>query len=226
MREAAAGPTFEFGFKGGLGMAKLTGDDTKGIVAIEDFDITMTGNVDQYKMGFTGGVYFTVNFTDMFGLRLETLFAMKGGKGEVEGVISDPGLGDVPFSADVTFKLNYFELPLLAVLNIPIGETAAFKVMAGPALSFNTSAKIQMELAMLGYFIDQTEDIDEFVKGTDLGGVAGAGFEFSVGTVDIFVDGRWTFGFSSIDDSDDDLDVKNSALSFLAGVGIPFGMAE
>ncbi len=226
VREAAAGPTFEFGLRGGLSMAKLTGDDTKGIIRLEDYDATISGDVDQYRMGFTGGVYLMVNVTEMFGVRLEALYAMKGGKGEVEGTVDYSGLEDVPFTADVTFKLAYIEIPLLAVLSIPVGETAKFNAMAGPAVSFKTSAELQIELAIMGYFIDQTEDIDEYVKGTDVGGVIGGGFSFEVGQVNLFVDGRWTFGFSSIDDSGEDIDVKNSALSFMAGVGIPFGAGE
>lgn len=226
VREAAAGPTFEFGLRGGLGMAKLTGDYTEGIIRLEDYDATISGDVDQYRMGFAGGVYFMVNVTEMFGVRLEALYAMKGGKGEVEGTVDYPGLEDVPFTADVTFKLAYFEMPLLAVLNIPVGETATFNVMAGPAISFKTSAELQMDIAIMGYFLDETEDIDDYVKGTDIGGVIGGGFSFEVGQVNLFVDGRWTFGFSSIDDSGEDIDVKNSALSFMAGVGIPFGAAE
>lgn len=226
VREATAGPTFEFGIRGGLDMAKLTGEDTEGIISFEDYDATISGDVDQYRMGFAGGVYFMVKVTEMFGVRLEALYAMKGGKGEIEGTVDYSGLEDVPFTADVTFKLTYFEVPLLAVLNIPIGEMATFNVMAGPAFSFKTSAELQMDIAIMGYFLDETEDIDEYVKGTDVGGVIGGGFSFEVGQVNLFIDGRWTFGFSSIDDSGEDIDVKNSTLSFMAGVGIPFGAGE
>ena len=221
-RGTSAEVTYEFGFKGGLNMGKITGDDTEGIVVIEDYDATLSGSFDSYRVGFAGGVYFMAHFTDMFGLRLEGLFVMKGGKGEIEGSIDVPTYGVVPFTADVTFKLNYLEFPLLGVLTVPLGETAKFNVMAGPAFAYNTSSKLKMEIGMLGYFLDQTEDIDEMVTGTDIGGVIGGGFEIDAGRVNLFIDGRWTFGFSSIDDSGEDLDVKNSNISFLAGIAVPF----
>lgn len=224
--DAAAETTYEFGFRGGLGMGKITGADAEGIVGIEDYDITISGKFDDYRFGFCGGVYMMAHFTEMLGLRLEALYVMKGGKGEVEGTIDDPGYGVVPFSADVTFKLNYIEMPLLAVLTVPLGEAAKFNVMAGPAFAFNTSSKLKMEIGILGYFLDQTEDIGEEVTGTDIGLVFGGGFEFDAGRVSLFVDGRWTLGISSIDDTGEDLDVKNSTLSFMGGVAIPIGATE
>ena len=223
LHEAAAGMDYEFGFKCGLSMGKITGADTEGIVSIEDYDVTLSGEFNDYRMGFVGGVYFMVHFTDMLGLRLEGLYAMKGGKGTVDGTIVDPGYGEVPFSADVIFKFNYVEIPLLAALRVPIDENVRFNAVAGPAFAFNMAAKLNMELGVMGYFIDQTEDIDDEVKGTDIGGVIGGGFEFDAGQVSLFVEGRWTFGFSSIDDSGEDLDVKNSALSFSGGIAIPLG---
>jgi len=223
---AAAATSFEFGFRGGLSMGKITGADAEGIVSIEDYDMTLSGKFDGYRPGFCGGVYMMAHFTEMIGLRLEALYVMKGGKGEVDGTINDPGYGLLPFSADVTFKLNYIELPLLAVLTVPLGEAVKFNVMAGPAVAFCTSSKLNIELGIMGYFIDQTEDIGEEVTGTDIGLVFGGGFAFDAGRVDLFVDGRWTFGLSSIDDTGEDLDVKNSALSFMGGIAIPIGATE
>lgn len=221
--DAAAAPSYEFGFRGGLNMGKLTGDDTEGIVSLEEYDATFSGEFDSYRLGFSGGIYFMAHLTDMFGLRLEALYVMRGGKGEVEGTLDVPDVGVVPFSADVTFKLDYIELPLLAVLSVPIGETVRFDAVAGPAFAFSTSSKLDIELGVMGYFIGQTEDIEDMVKTTDIGGVIGGGFTVDVGPVNLFIDGRWTFGFSSIDDSGDDLDVKNSNISFMGGVAVPLG---
>jgi hypothetical protein len=51
----------------------------------------MSGDVDQTKVGGIGGVYAMVSFTERFGLRLEGLATMKGGKGDVTGTIIDEG---------------------------------------------------------------------------------------------------------------------------------------
>lgn len=224
--DAAAGPSYEFGFRGGLDMGKITGDDTEGILFLEEYDATFSGEFNSYRFGFSGGVYFMLHLTDMVGVRLEALYVMKGGKGEVEGTLDVSDVGVVPFTADVTFKLNYIEFPLLAVLGVPLGETVKFNAMAGPALAFNTSSKLKMEIGAMGYFTDQTEDIKDKVTGTDIGGVIGGGFTFEAGSVNLFIDGRWTFGLSSIDDSGEDLDIKNSNLSFSGGIAIPLGAGE
>jgi hypothetical protein len=162
----------------------------------------------------------------MFGIRLETLYTMKGGKGEMSGTISDPSIGDVDFSADATLKLDYFEIPLLAVVSIPLSEKASFNIMAGPTFAFKVGAELALELRAMGMSQEETEDIDELVKGTDVGAVLGAGVTIDAGTVDIIVEGRYGLGFSSIDDTSEDLDLKTRYISFTAGLGIPFGVTE
>ena len=223
---AAAEPTFSFGFKGGMNMAKLGGEDATGFLDIDEFGIAAEGDIEAYRMGFVGGVFFMVHITEMFGIRLETLYTMKGGKGEMAGTISDATYGDVDFSADATLKLDYFEIPLLAVVSIPLAERASLNVMAGPTFAFKTGAELALDIKALGMSQEETEDIDDLVKGTDVGAVFGAGVTFSAGTVDIFVEGRYGLGFSSIDDTSDDLDLKTRYISFAAGVGIPFGAAQ
>lgn len=222
----AAEPTFSFGFKGGINAAKLGGDDTTGFLDIDEYGISASGDIESYRVGFVGGVFFMVHISDMFGIRLEALYAMKGGKGEMAGTISDDVYGDVAFNADATLRLDYFEIPLLAVVSVPLAERVSLNVMAGPTFAFKTGAELALELRAMGMSQEETEDIDELVKGTDVGAVFGAGFTFNAGTVDIFVEGRYGLGFSSIDDTSEDLDLKTRYFSFMAGLGIPFGVSE
>jgi hypothetical protein len=233
----AAQVTWELGVKAGLGLAKLTGDDTKqtesGTIDLGDgfYGIgNFTQTFDETKTGFVGGVYATAQVNERFGVRIEGLYTQKGGTGKNSGEmdIYDPGdtfLGTAAFGGENTITLDYFEIPLLAVFSFPISPSATFDVFAGPALAFNTNAEGESEQSIT--FEGDTEtisekvDIKDDIEGTDFGGVLGAGVSFDLEKVVLFGEARWTYGFTKIDKSDDAWDIKNSAFGFIVGVGIP-----
>jgi hypothetical protein len=229
--------TWEIGVKAGLGIAKLTGDDTKdtesgefdlgsGFYGIGEFSQTF----DETKTGFVGGVYATAQINERFGVRLEGLYTQKGGTGKNSGGLDiyDPGdefLGTATLGGENTITLDYFEIPLLAVVSFPISPTATFDVFAGPAIAFNTKAEGESEQSLT--FLGDTEssketvDISDDIEGTDFGGVIGAGVSFDLARVVLFGEARWTYGFTEIDKSVEAWDIKNSAFGFIVGVGIP-----
>jgi len=229
--------TFELGVKAGLGLAKLTGDDTKmtedGVIDLGDGYYgqgTISQTFDESKLGFIGGIYATLQINQQFGIRLEGLYTKKGGKGKNSGTLdvydpTDTFMGTLSVSGENTLTLDYFEFPLLAVFSFPISPTATFDLFAGPALAFNTNAEFGTEVTMsfLGESESTTEktDISDDVEGTDFGGVLGAGVTFDLQSVVLFGEARWTYGFSKIDKSSDNMDIKNSAFGFMVGVGIP-----
>ncbi len=224
--------SWELGLKGGVGVTKLTGDDTKGSLDFSEPGFSLVGDGDSgdSKLGFVGGGYATIHVTDQFGVRLEALYFQKGGKGEFSGQGNEQGVGAFDFQGELTFTFDYFELPLLAVVSFPAGTSGTFEVYAGPALAFNTKAELKLELTVTVTdsaraggtgSVSETEDISDETKGIDFGGVIGAAFVFELTRVNLFFDGRWTYGFTKIDDSTDNADIKNSAFAFMAGVGFP-----
>jgi hypothetical protein len=238
----SAQPSFELGLKFGLGLSKVTGDDTKGSEDIY-MDLgdgwyaegNMTMDFGDMKPGFVGGAYATAHVNEMFGVRLEALYFKKGGKGDNSGELLmydefDVLQGAIDISGENTLTLDYFEIPLLAVLSFPAGESAAFEVFAGPAIAFNTKAEFETEvtLSVPGYSETETGKVDlsDDIKGTDFGGVLGAGFTFNLTSVSLFAEARWTMGFTKVDDSADPGDIKNSAFGFMAGVGIPLAKTQ
>ena len=74
--------------------------------------------------------------------------------------------------------------------------------------SWNLSAKYKIE----SDDFNDTDDVED-IKKTDFGIVFGFGTEFG----NICIDGRYEMGLTSIDDSDDNLDVKNRVFSFMLG---------
>ena len=230
----AAQPSFELGIKAGLGVTSLKGDDTTasesgrielggGAYALGDLAVS----IDDTKPGFVGGLYATVHINPRFAIRLEGLYSQKGGKGKNMGSLTfiDTTIGPpvtVSVSGENTVTLDYFEIPLLGVVSFPISPTGTFDVFAGVALAFNTKAEIEREviLSATGITVTETieEDLGDSTESTDFGGVLGGGVTFKLEHVVIFGEARWTYGFRKIDK---DGDIKNNAISFIVGLGIP-----
>lgn len=230
--------TWEAGLKGGVGFSKLSGSglsDTEPFFADLGGGFTaqgsLTAGLGDMRAGFMGGGYLLAHVTPSFGVRLEALYASKGTKGDNSGSIGiydalNVFQGAVDVSGTNTITLNYFELPLLAVMYFPSGPTGKFEVFAGPAFAFKTSGKSKSELTLsAGGSSDTesaTEDISDQVADTDFGGVLGVGYSHKTSNAILSIDLRWTQGFSKVDDSGG-ADWKNQNLSLMVGVGFPMG---
>lgn len=212
---AAAQVTWEAGFKGGLGLGKLRGDtQVAEVVDPGPPVIALSGDLKDFRTGFAGGAFATAKITEAFGIRIEALYAQRGGKGTVTVTQDGSPVG----TANITFKLDYFEVPMLAVGTFPAGVKAKVNVFGGPAVAFKARGKVRAEAAG----VSDEQDIGDSVESTDFGIAAGAGVSFaaSEGT-NLVIDGRYTLGLSKVDKGGTDL--KNSGLSFLAGFSFPLG---
>lgn len=217
---AASQPAWNFELVAGVDFTQLTGDDTDATLVFNDPDLgsgEVSGDIGGMKAGFTVGGLVTVDINDNFAVQSGLLWTRKGGDGDVTLRGDIPGLGVVDLTANVTMTLDYIDIPILGVLSFPAGETMRFRAMAGPVLSFNTKADVDIEVA--GY--SQSEDFGDNVKPVDVGGLIGAGLVIPAGALNVIFDARYTMGFTSIDDSDADADIKNSAFAVTAALGIP-----
>ena len=198
---AAAEPEWTLGFKGGLAIADLGGDD------VEADDIGT-------RTGFAGGLFAQVDLSENFGIRLEGLYHMKG---------ASEDSADVEF----TYKFDYIEFPVLLVGQIPASESVTVSAFAGPVLALNTKA--DLELSAGGATV--TADIKDYIASFEFALAFGLGAAFDVGSVVISLDGRYQLGMTTIDDglgeaifgTPVELDAKNQGWVFMAGVGFPVG---
>jgi len=178
----------QIGPKAGLNIANLGGDDADELIG-ESFDS---------KTGFGGGIFFMYQFSNMFAIQPEAYYSMKGATYKEGGV-------------EFTYTLDYFEVPLLLKLIIPIeGSNIRPSIFAGPAIGFNTTSKVKVEFDGES----QEEDLKDDIKSTDFSLVFGGGIGFMVGKNELGVDIRYILGLSSIDDSSEAFDLKNTAISF------------
>lgn len=173
------------GLKGGLNIAKMSGDDVP--------------DEATWLYGGAGGIYFGYAFNDMFCIQPEVLFMMKGWKMEVDGET---------FSG----KLNYIDIPVLLKVNIPTEGSFRPSIFAGPYLGMLLSAKFE------------DEDIKDFTKSMDYGLVFGAGLNYMLAEDKGFIslDARYGMGLTTIDDTDDEADLKNMGITIMVGYGKSF----
>lgn len=166
------------GFKAGLNLANISGDDAEGSSTL---------------MGFAFGGFMTYNFSPNMAIQPEILYTMKGFS--VDAIIME-----------IDTKFNYLEIPVLLKFTFGENSTKPF-FMVGPAFSILMSADVE------------GLDVKDALKSTDLGIVAGAGAGFPMGSGTMSVEGRYTMGMSSVDDTGLDIDWKNSVISVMVGYG-------
>lgn len=181
-----------FGLKAGVNISNLNGSDA--------------GDLDS-RTGFLGGAFFAYDFNDMFSIQPEAFYSMKGAKQTVT-ILGETITG--------TYKLDYIEIPVLIKLNIPLkgGSTVKPSIFAGPALDVKVSSKVEVESG------GQSGSADwENVSSTDFGLVFGGALGFDVSGYELGFDVRYTLGFTSIDDTGADADIKNGVISIAAYFG-------
>src|SRR6266550_5240942 len=181
------------GVMAGVNYAKVTQDPESGEVTFH------------WKPGFVGGGFLGVQVNDWFSIEPQALFSQKGTK--VQGTGSNSSLeGGV--------RINYIEVPVLGKFWIPVSDTQVRPfVFVGPEIEFKVSCSAEgVILAVTGSEdCDKTEVIK--IKTTDFGGTAGAGVQFNVGAKVVRIDARYTLGFTNINDSGDNREIKNRAFA-------------
>ncbi|MGJ8685422.1 MAG: porin family protein [Nonlabens sp.] len=113
----SAAQEIDFGVKGGVNFAKLTGDN------LEDAD-GRTG----FHVGFTGEYM----FNESFGLQSEVVYS-------TQGLQSETSFGGV--TTESKLKLDYINVPVLA--KFYLGESG-FSIDAGPQIGFLVSDKLEV----------------------------------------------------------------------------------
>lgn len=154
-------------------------------------------NLDN-RIGLVAGAFVTWPVTPRFDVQPEALISLKGASFDEAGVEGD-------------IEITYLEIPVLFRFRSPASPNTSIQLFAGPSLAFKLNAETTGEF--LGISSDQ--DIDDDVEGFDFGVVIGAGLEAG----HVTLDGRYTWGLSSInaDPESQDVKVKNRVFSILAG---------
>lgn len=159
----------EFGVKAGANFASLTGSDADGLDG---------------RTAFHLGAVVSIGISEKFSVQPELVYSSQG------FTLSE-------FGFDVTGKLDYINIPIMADINLSNG----FSVQVGPQIGFNITDKIEAE--------GQSEPLD--AESLDFGLAGGAQFKMDSG---LFFQGRYAMG---LNDVASDGTIKNSVLSLSVG---------
>jgi hypothetical protein len=180
---AGAQMKIDWGVTGGINFAKAVGGDAEG-----------SSNLTTFMAGLSA--IFPVN--PKFAIQPEALYSRKGTAGSAEG-----------FTGKVT--ISYLDFPVLLKFIFPTMSTTS---TARPALYFGPSVGVRLtcdgEATSGGVTISEScKDAGFDTKTLDWGLVGGAGVDF--GNFNIFA--RYMRGLTTVDNSSDPFDEKNSVIT-------------
>ncbi len=138
---------------------------------------------ENLRFGYHGGVFYNIPLSPAFSIQPEVLFTTKGTRSEFD--IAN-------FNGNSTLRLNYIDVPVLAVLEF--GEK--FEIMAGPYMGFLLSADFQTELDNNSLTIDLKR---ESFRAVDYGAALGFGLNFGA----IQTGALYYIGLQDVSESDD-----------------------
>lgn len=144
-------------------------------------------------IGANGGLFANIPLTGNLSVQPEVLYSAEGAKAE---------------DGDGKIQLGYVNIPVM----LKYTDASGFFGEVGPQIGILTSAKLKVG--------DNSEDIKDGFKSTNLSVGVGAGFNF---TPSIGVGLRYNLGLSNISDNDD-ADVKTG--NFSIGVHYTFGSSK
>jgi hypothetical protein len=187
------GQALPLGIKGGMGFAKLSGDD------IGDCD---------WRQGMNIGVFTEYSILNLVTIQPELLYVKKGAEAPYN-LFSDQ---DIPIVDTYMAKLDYLEMPVLASVSVPLPSIFQPRIFAGPYVAYNLKSEGH-------YSMSSPSDLD-FIKSFDYGAVIGVGTDVDLLVAKVMLDGRYTHGLASIHEDLDD--IKNRTFSVMLGLLLNF----
>jgi hypothetical protein len=193
--------TPRFGIIGGANLATVTGSYFAKV---------------SNRTGFAAGLMAVLPVSPTFAIQPELVFTMKGANSDSGG-----------FSA--TAKMDYFELPLLARLEIPASGRVKPFVYGGPGFAYRTSCTLEghTDPPVISFTVDCDEEARQGQRAspgvkyrrTDVDGIIGGGLAFDIGGRTMTVGVRYDVGFVNFFTGSDS---KNRVLSFMGTLEWPF----
>jgi hypothetical protein len=230
--DLAARAKWNGGLRFGLNSSQFRGDNAAGWISSQDYYIS--GTVHDALAGAVVGGFVRHRTGDRFNLQLEVNYSQQGGDGTVTGTASKDYPGNVTYTGDINgtlrVRMDYIEVPLLAMYVFPSEDRVGLTAYVGPAFAYNTrtEAQIKGDLRVPQPNLnDKVVNIDERipvgggVNNWQVAGVAGAMLEFQMSKSIIQLDGRYTFGVTTVDKSNHK-NIYNHTFSIVMAFMAPF----
>lgn len=162
------------------------------------------------RTGWAGGLFANLSLLDFLSIQPEFLIHQKGATSRHNQYRNE-------------IRVNYFEIPVLVKLRLPLGETVYPHIFAGPNFSYRVSGKYSSTDTQNGD--DRDISIDN-VRRSDTGGIIGVGIDIEGQGIFFTIDARYGFGFNELGDNSYYLNLRNEDLTILAGIGFRIGSTK
>jgi len=193
----------KIGIRGGVNVADWRGD------AVESFselaELSSAFKTESFT-GFHAGVNLEIPVTAGFSIEPGLYYSVKGMR--VSQTILEGGF--LNLKGEITSKLHYIELPVLAKVYL----TEGFYLTGGPQVGFLASNKMHAEAGILGFSVGDSFDVNAGFRKVDFGLVGGIGYQFRNG---ININAFYDHGLSTLDEGNSDIDAYNRAFKFSLG---------
>lgn len=184
---------FSIGPKAGLSINSFSGDSA--------------GNVSA-NTAWAGGLFMNLHLLDFLAIQPELLIHQKGATQTINNVSNE-------------IKINYFEVPILLKIMIPVEKHIYPHVFVGPSFSYNMNGTFASKNTETGTELVFNEGD---IKKSDTGGILGAGIDFETNHLYINLDGRYGVGFNDI--GKNSIKLRNTNWTFMLGIGYRFGTSK
>lgn len=145
-----------------------------------------------------------IPLSDHFMIEFSTAYVQKGAR-ERQSIPNG--------STTVTMKMNYIEFPLMVGTRWPIGDGIAGRVLAGPAVGFNMSAKRTADQPS-----PEAPALRDQIRRTEISAVVGAGLDININYQTITVDARYHRGLTELMKEPAGDSLQNRGMSVALGV--------
>ena len=180
--------------RAGASIATVGGDDTTGADS---------------RTGLTGGAALVFPLSPTVGLEVGAFYTQKG------ATAAEPGV-------DVSFRLDYIELPVMLRMGLPTSTGAISPhFFVGGVVSFEANCEAEVSVPNTGRVTVECDAIGLFTRSPDYGAIFGGGLDIATGgPVSITLDVFHNFGLTTIDGTVNPGDIKNRSWSIMAGVAV------
>jgi len=197
-----------FGFKGGVNLASLIGDD------VEDFDtgLELFGMDRKIKPGFIGGLFLTIRLSDFFSIQPEVLFTSKG-------YVLEPDFMD----GKEVDNFSYVELPILVKLHTPPKVYGKITSQVGIYTGIAPSLLVIDRWRLTHEFKDEISDLGYLTSGdiSDSVNVMEYDFSFIFGAElyisRFLIDARYNLGLVEFIDETGLTAIRHGVFSIMTG---------
>lgn len=182
-------------------------------------DVGITDDATDRSLGLTIGLYKSIPLGGGFALQPEVMYVQKGGELSFEDMLTDE---DVASDVDLTFNVDYVEVPVTLAYAVPTTGRLVPMLYAGPYVSLSTRRNVDFDVEGGSLSIDG----DEFFKRLDYGAVFGADFGVRLKSRMATIGVRYDLGIADIAKDGDEFDgddvtvspdVRNDEWSILVG---------